>query len=121
MNLKLLSLLGVMALGACNTTHTAQVAPVETTGAARKLTQAQQKQLRCQQKQQNAASAAVGASVIGAGASTVAALAAPSFGWGGFYGGDYGLAVAGSAVAGISQVAAQAATNQQIEAAMGHC
>jgi len=121
MNLKLFSLLGVVALGACNATQTAQVAAVDATGASRRLTKAEQKQMRCQQKQQNAANTAMGATVIGAGASTVAAVAAPSFGWGGFYGGDYGLAVAGSAIAGVSQVAAQAATNQQIEAAMGNC
>jgi hypothetical protein len=125
MKLKMVTLLGALALGACNTTQTAapQAGDIVYTadGKPRKLTAREAHRMRCVQKQQNAANVAMGASVVGAGANVVSAAAVPHWGWGWGYGGGYGAHVAGAAVGGVSQVVAQAATNQQVEAAMGNC
>jgi hypothetical protein len=126
MKLKLMTVLGVLALGACNTTQTAapQAGDVVYTaeGKPKKLTAREAHRMRCVQKQQNAANVAMGASVVGAGANVVSAAAVPHWGgWGWGYGGSYGTHVAGAAVGGVSQVVAQSATNEQIEAAMGNC
>jgi hypothetical protein len=126
MKLKLITVVGMLALGACNTAQTAapQAGDIAYTadGKARKLTANEARRMRCVEKQQNAANVAMGASVVGAGAGIVSAAAVPHWGgWGYGWGGSYGAGVAGAAVGGVSQVVAQAATNQQVEAAMGNC
>jgi len=128
MRMIMLAALGALTLAGCQTTQTVYV-PVDANGKPRKLTAAEAKRLRCQEKQQNAANVAMGASIVSAGAGTVSAAAAPhgdwdwypGWGWGYHERGSYGLSVGSAAVSGVAQVAAQAATNQQIEAAMGNC
>jgi hypothetical protein len=125
MKLKMMIVLGALALGACNTTTADYRAGdvVQTAdGRTKKLTAAEAKRMRCQDKQQKNANVAMGASVVGAGAGVVGA-AHSGWGWGpwGYGYGHPGVAVAGAAVSGVSNVVAQQATNNQIEAAMGNC
>ncbi len=126
MTLKTFALVGAvaLALGACNTTTADYRAGdvVQTAdGRTKRLNAREAKQMRCQDKQQKNADVAMGASVVGAGAGIVgAAHSGWGYGWGYGYG-HPGVAVAGAAVSGVSNVVAQQATNNQIEAAMGNC
>jgi hypothetical protein len=124
MKLKMMIVLGALALGACNTTTADYRAGdvVQTAdGRTKRLTAAEAKRMRCQDKQQKNAEVATAASVVGAGASIAGTAAAYHGGWGWGWGYHPGPAIAGAAVSGVSNVVAQQATNNQIEAAMGNC
>ncbi len=124
MKSKMMIVLGALALGACNTTTADYRAGdvIQTAdGRTKKLSAAEAKRMRCQDKQQKNANVATAASVVGAGASVAGTAAAYHGGWGWGWGYHPGPAIAGAAVSGVSNVVAQQATNNQIEAAMGNC